>query len=49
MRATKQEKQVPVAVIVLSAEDIEQWRGTVGTIIGPAVREGREIYASEET
>jgi predicted nucleotidyltransferase len=39
----------PVDVIVLTPEDIEQCRDKVGTIIGPALREGREIYAAEDT
>lgn len=35
-----------VDVIVGTPEDIEAFRHRVGTIIGPAVREGREVYAA---
>ena len=37
---------VPVDVIVVTPEDIEAYQDGVGTIIGPAVREGREVYAA---
>lgn len=37
---------VPVDVIVVTPEDIEALRGKVGTIIGPALSEGKEIYAA---
>jgi predicted nucleotidyltransferase len=37
--------RVPVDVIVYTAEDIERFRDKVGTIVKPALREGREIYA----
>jgi hypothetical protein len=39
---------VPVAVdvIVVTPEDVEAFRNRVGTIIGPALQEGKEIYAS---
>lgn len=37
---------VPVGVIVVTPEDIEALRGKVGTIIGPVLAEGKEIYAA---
>ena len=37
---------VPVDVIVVTPEDICAFRNKVGTIIEPALREGREIYAA---
>ena len=37
---------VPVDVIVVTPEDVEAFRGKVGTIIDPALREGRELYAT---
>ncbi|MGQ0814422.1 MAG: nucleotidyltransferase domain-containing protein [Gemmatimonadota bacterium] len=37
---------VPVDVIVVTPEDIEKYRNSVGTVIRPALREGREIYAA---
>jgi predicted nucleotidyltransferase len=39
---------VPVAtdIIVVTPEDIEACRDSVGTIIGPALEGGREIYAA---
>ncbi|MBI3047206.1 MAG: nucleotidyltransferase domain-containing protein [Acidobacteria bacterium] len=39
---------IPIAVdvIVVTPEDIERFKDGVGTIIGPALREGREVYAS---
>lgn len=37
---------VPVDVIVVTPEDIEAFRDKVGTIIGPALQEGKEIYAA---
>lgn len=36
---------VSVDVLVVTPEDIELYRDKVGTIIGPALREGREVYA----
>jgi predicted nucleotidyltransferase len=36
---------VPVDVIVVTPEDIEVYRHKVGAIIGPALAEGKEIYA----
>ncbi len=38
---------VPVDVIVVTPEDIERYGNKVGTIIGPALQEGREIYRTE--
>lgn len=35
---------IPVDVIVVTTEDIEKYRDKVGTIIRPALREGRTIY-----
>jgi predicted nucleotidyltransferase len=37
---------VPVDIIVVTPEDIEAFGDKVGTIIGPALRESREIYAA---
>ena len=36
----------PVAVIVVTPEDVERFRDRVGSIIGPALREGKEVYAA---
>jgi len=38
--------RVPVDVVVVAPEDVERQRGKVGSIIGPALREGREVYAA---
>ena len=35
-----------VDVIVVTPEDVEQLRESVGSIVGPALREGRQIYAA---
>jgi uncharacterized protein len=35
---------VPVDVIVVTPEDVEQSRDKVGSIIGPALLEGRVVY-----
>jgi predicted nucleotidyltransferase len=40
---------VPVDIIVVTPEDIEAFRGKPGTIIAPALRESREIYAARES
>ena len=37
---------VPVDIIVVTPEDVQAFRDTVGTIIGPALREGRRVYAA---
>jgi len=37
----------PVDVAVVTPEDLERHRGRTGAIIGPALEEGREIYAAE--
>jgi predicted nucleotidyltransferase len=37
---------VPVDIIVVTPEDISAFRDKVGTIIEPALREGREVYAA---
>lgn len=37
----------PVDVAVVTPEDVERYRGKAGTIIGPALEEGRQIYAAE--
>lgn len=37
---------VPVDVIVVTPEDVEAFRDKVGTIIGPAIEHGREVYAA---
>lgn len=38
---------VPVDIIVYTSEDIDRFRDKIGTIVKPALREGREIYARE--
>ena len=38
--------EVPVDVLVVTPDDIEAFKNKVGTIIGPALREGREIYVA---
>lgn len=38
---------VGVDVIVLTPEDIEAQRASVGSIVGPALEEGRVIYGAE--
>jgi predicted nucleotidyltransferase len=38
--------EVPVDVLVVTPEDVDTFRYKVGTIIGPALREGREIYVA---
>lgn len=37
---------VPIDIIVVTPEDIEEFRGKIGSIIGPALADGREIYAA---
>jgi predicted nucleotidyltransferase len=37
---------VGVDLIVLTPEDVEQQRNSVGSIVGPALEEGRVIYAA---
>ena len=37
---------VPVDVIVVTPEDMEAFRGKVGTIIDFALQEGRQVYAA---
>lgn len=37
---------VPVDIIVVTPEDVSAFRGKVGTIIEPALREGRVVYAA---
>jgi uncharacterized protein len=38
--------EVPVDVLVVTPEDVAAFRDKVGTIIGPALREGRVVYVS---
>jgi hypothetical protein len=33
-------------VVVVTPEDVESLRDGVATIVGPAMREGREVYAA---
>ena len=35
-----------VDVVVVTPEDVESLKDNVGTIVGPAMREGREVYAA---
>ncbi len=39
---------IPLAVdiVVVTPEDIERYRDSVATVIRPALREGREVYAA---
>ena len=37
---------IPVDVVVVTPEDVEAFKDGVATIIGPAMREGREVYAA---
>jgi predicted nucleotidyltransferase len=37
---------IPVDVIVVTPEDVRAFSNKVGTIIEPALREGREVYAA---
>jgi predicted nucleotidyltransferase len=37
---------VPIDIIVATPEDLETYRDSIGTIIGPALHEGKEIYAA---
>jgi predicted nucleotidyltransferase len=37
---------IPKDVIVVTPEDIEHYKDTIGLIIRPALREGRVIYAA---
>lgn len=37
---------MPVDVLVVTPEDVEAFRDKVGTVIGPALREGKEVYAA---
>lgn len=37
---------VPVDIVVVTPEDVETFKDGVATIIGPALREGREVYAA---
>jgi predicted nucleotidyltransferase len=38
--------EAPVDILVVTPEDVEAFRDKVGTIIGPALREGREVYVA---
>lgn len=38
---------VPVDIVVVTPEEVEEYRDRVGTIIQPAIEEGREIYARQ--
>jgi predicted nucleotidyltransferase len=38
--------EVPVDVLVVTPEDVETFNDKVGTIIGPALQEGREAYVA---
>jgi len=37
---------LPVDIIVVTPEDIEALRDKAGTIVGPALREGKRVYAA---
>jgi predicted nucleotidyltransferase len=38
--------EAPVDVLVVTPEDVEEFKDKAGTIIGPALREGREVYVA---
>ena len=38
--------EVPVDILVVTPDDIDAFKDKAGTIIGPALREGREVYAA---
>lgn len=38
--------RVPVDVVVVTPEDVERHRDTIGYVIRPALREGRVVYAA---
>lgn len=38
---------VPFDIIVVTPQDVERFRNEVATIIGPALRDGREVYAAQ--
>ncbi len=38
--------ELAVDVLVVTPEDIEAFKDRIGTIIGPALREGREVYVA---
>jgi predicted nucleotidyltransferase len=38
--------RIGVDVIVVTPEDVEYLKDRVGSVIGPALREGREVYAA---
>jgi predicted nucleotidyltransferase len=37
---------IPVDVVVVTPEDVEAYADKVGSIIGPAIREGIQVYAA---
>jgi predicted nucleotidyltransferase len=37
--------KVPVDVVVVRSRDVDRYRGLVGTVLRPALSEGRMIYA----
>jgi predicted nucleotidyltransferase len=37
---------VPIDIVVVTPEDVRAFEDKVGTIIGPALREGKQIYAT---
>jgi predicted nucleotidyltransferase len=39
---------VAVDVLVVTPEDVEWYRDKVGSVIGPALREGREVYVGRD-
>lgn len=36
----------PVDVVVVAPQDVERFRDKVGSVIRPALRDGREVYAA---
>lgn len=45
MRLALHDFKVPKDIIVVSPEEVVRWRNIVGTIVYPALREGRVLYA----
>ena len=41
--------RMPVDIVVVTPEEVEKYRDTVGPIIRPALREGKEVYRAPES
>ncbi|MGE5483265.1 MAG: nucleotidyltransferase domain-containing protein [Bacteroidota bacterium] len=40
--------RVPVDIVIVTPEEAEHYRGKIGTVIQPALEEGKSIYEHEE-